>query len=231
MVLWDDHEVLNNWYPGEVLDDPRYTERSVDLLAARARRAFLEHYPLRRSPADPERIYRSLPFGESLEVFVLDMRSERARELREPAGRSRPGDRAPRPRAARVAEGAARRLARHLEGGRERHADRPRGRRRPGRLRGGGERRRRAARSAASTRSPSLLSFLKARDVRNVVWITADVHYAAVHHYGPERARFRGLPALLRDRGRTGPRGHVRPGRARPDVRPRGALPRHPARG
>jgi len=37
----------------------------------------------------------------------------------------------------------------------------------------------------------SLLSFLKARDVRNVVWITADVHYAAVHHYSPERAAFR----------------------------------------
>ena len=30
VVLWDDHEVLNNWYPGEVLEDPRYTERSVD---------------------------------------------------------------------------------------------------------------------------------------------------------------------------------------------------------
>ena len=27
--------------------------------------------------------------------------------------------------------------------------------------------------------------------MRNVVWITADVHYAAVHHYSPERARFR----------------------------------------
>jgi alkaline phosphatase D len=37
----------------------------------------------------------------------------------------------------------------------------------------------------------SLLSFLKAHDVRNVVWITADVHYAAVHHYSPERAAFR----------------------------------------
>jgi alkaline phosphatase D len=36
-----------------------------------------------------------------------------------------------------------------------------------------------------------LLSFLKARDVRNVVWITGDVHYAAVHRYSPERARFK----------------------------------------
>jgi alkaline phosphatase D len=92
LFLWDDHEVLNNWYPGEVLDDPRYAEKSVDLLAARARRAFLEHYPIRRSPADPERIYRALPWGESLEVFALDMRSERganSRTTRRPPARRR----------------------------------------------------------------------------------------------------------------------------------------------
>src|SRR5262249_49688021 len=23
-VQWDDHEVRNNWYPGQILDDPRY---------------------------------------------------------------------------------------------------------------------------------------------------------------------------------------------------------------
>jgi alkaline phosphatase D len=32
------------------------------------------------------------------------------------------------------------------------------------------------------------LSTLKARGVRNVVWITADVHYCAAHHYDPSRA-------------------------------------------
>ncbi len=39
---WDDHEVTNNWYPGEILDDARYTEKRVDVLAARARQAFYE---------------------------------------------------------------------------------------------------------------------------------------------------------------------------------------------
>ena len=29
---------------------------------------------------------------------------------------------------------------------------------------------------------------LKARRVRNVVWVTADVHYCAAHHYDPARA-------------------------------------------
>ena len=39
VVQWDDHEMLNNWYPGEMLDDPRYAVKSVDLLARRARQA------------------------------------------------------------------------------------------------------------------------------------------------------------------------------------------------
>ena len=47
---WDDHEVTNNWYPGEILDDPRYTEKRVDVLAARARRAFYEWLPITRRP-------------------------------------------------------------------------------------------------------------------------------------------------------------------------------------
>jgi hypothetical protein len=37
---WDDHEVLNNWYPGEILDDARYTEKRVDVLPhTRSRRS------------------------------------------------------------------------------------------------------------------------------------------------------------------------------------------------
>ena len=35
-----------------------------------------------------------------------------------------------------------------------------------------------------------LLAFLKRERVRNVVWVTGDVHYAAAHHYDPARARF-----------------------------------------
>jgi alkaline phosphatase D len=35
-----------------------------------------------------------------------------------------------------------------------------------------------------------LLRFIRHERVRNVVWITGDVHYAAAHHYDPQRARF-----------------------------------------
>ncbi len=35
-----------------------------------------------------------------------------------------------------------------------------------------------------------LLAALQANGVRNVIWVTADVHFTAAHHYAPERARF-----------------------------------------
>jgi len=35
-----------------------------------------------------------------------------------------------------------------------------------------------------------VLSALKRNRVKNVVWLTADVHYCAAHHYSPERAGF-----------------------------------------
>jgi len=35
-----------------------------------------------------------------------------------------------------------------------------------------------------------LLSFMKRAGVRNVVWLTADMHYTAAHYYDPNRAVF-----------------------------------------
>jgi alkaline phosphatase D len=69
---WDDHEVTNNWYPGEVLDDARYTEKRVDVLAARARQAFYEWQPITPGP-----VYRQVRYGPLLDVFKLDMRSHK----------------------------------------------------------------------------------------------------------------------------------------------------------
>jgi len=69
---WDDHEVLNNWYPGEILADARYTEKSVDVLAARAHQAYHEWMPV---PSATGPVYRKLSYGPLLDVFVLDMRT------------------------------------------------------------------------------------------------------------------------------------------------------------
>ncbi len=74
---WDDHETTNNWYPGEILDDPRYSVTDVDVLAARAKQAFQEFMPIRQAAGDSGRIYRSVAYGPSLELFFLDMRTHR----------------------------------------------------------------------------------------------------------------------------------------------------------
>ncbi|MEO1337110.1 MAG: alkaline phosphatase D family protein, partial [Myxococcota bacterium] len=73
IAQWDDHEVRNNWYPSQVIDDDRYQEKSAYILAARARRAFHEFMPL-----SGPRIHRHLPQGPSLDVFVIDARTFRA---------------------------------------------------------------------------------------------------------------------------------------------------------
>jgi alkaline phosphatase D len=78
LAQWDDHEVRNNWYPSQRLDDDnRYTVKSIDLLAARAKRAFLDYLPLRFDASDPERVYRVFSYGPMLDVLMLDERSYR----------------------------------------------------------------------------------------------------------------------------------------------------------
>ncbi|GMV38682.1 MAG: hypothetical protein AMXMBFR64_03980 [Myxococcales bacterium] len=67
VYTWDDHEVFNNWDPETV--DPAH-------LAA-ATQAFFEHAPMRHPEEAPGRIWRSLRWGATLELFVLDCRSER----------------------------------------------------------------------------------------------------------------------------------------------------------
>jgi alkaline phosphatase D len=69
---WDDHEVTNNWYPGEILTDARYTEKRVDVLAARARQAYHEWVPISAAGGP---VYRRIRYGPLLDVFVLDMRT------------------------------------------------------------------------------------------------------------------------------------------------------------
>jgi alkaline phosphatase D len=79
---WDDHEVLNNWWPGEVLTRAEhrrrdYHEKTTLLLGARANRAMREYLPMIEEPIEPGRIYRKISYGPLLDVFMLDMRSYR----------------------------------------------------------------------------------------------------------------------------------------------------------
>jgi alkaline phosphatase D len=77
VVIWDDHEVEDNYardVPGE--ETPN---RRSEFLARRAAgyRAFFEHHPMMRVPAEPDRIYGSVRLGANAEVFLLDQRQYR----------------------------------------------------------------------------------------------------------------------------------------------------------
>lgn len=73
LYQWDDHETVNNWYPGEILDLPQYTEKRVDVLAQRSRQAVFEYTPIRTARSG--RMYRRISYGPLLDVFMLDMRT------------------------------------------------------------------------------------------------------------------------------------------------------------
>ncbi len=181
---WDDHETFNNWAPGK---------KNVDLLSARATQAFLEYAPIRLNPVETERIYRKIAYGPLLDVFLLDMRSYRAANSHNRQEQEGPET---------VFLGAEQRtwLKRELKASRAVWkviaADMP-----IGLLVGDGkdEQGRPRWENQANGPGPALgreleiadiLRFLKREKIRNHVWLTADVHYTAAHHYQPSKAVF-----------------------------------------
>ena len=188
-VIWDDHEVLNNWYPTEILgSDMPHSEHSVALLAARAKRAFQEYTPMRFDPADPERIYRASKFGPLVEIFGFDMRSYRGANS---ANRQTALSEDSAILGAAQLEWLKRRLLASAATWKIIASDMPLGltvvdgplfeavaNGDPG------------APLGRELEIASLLRFLRDRRIRNVVFVTGDVHYCAAHYYNPARAAF-----------------------------------------
>jgi alkaline phosphatase D len=188
LVLWDDHETHNNWFPQGRYEDQRYREQSSALLSARARTAFLEYQPIRQLARDRERIYRTQKFGPLLEIFAWDMRSYR-------------GPNSPNRQTGLTPESAIlgadqlswlkSRLAASTATWKLIASDMPLG------LvvtdKHGSE-----AVANGDNGPPlgreleiaDLLKFIKNRAIKNVLFITADVHYAAAHYYDPAHAKF-----------------------------------------
>lgn len=191
---WDDHEVVNNWSDSKDLEsDDRYTIKDTPLLVARATQAFLEYAPLRKAGDEEQtRIYRKISVNSMLDVFVLDMRSYRG----------------PNTNNIQTEEGpetqffGKEQLAWLQEGLKESTAtwkviaaDMPIGinvsddyvNKPPQRWEAiaNGNSGKPAGRELEVAR---LLSYVKANDIQNIVWLTADVHYTAAHYYDPNQA-------------------------------------------
>ena len=164
-----------------------HQEKHVAVLAARAKQAFFDYAPIRPDRRDPRQVYRVVRRGPLAEVFVLDCRSYRGpntANLQAQAG----------PETAMLA--ATQRawleeaLARSTATWKIIACDQPIGVVVPdGPLQEGfanGDPRTLGREHEVA----ALLTALKRRRVRNVVFVTADVHYAAAHHYDPARATY-----------------------------------------
>ncbi|WP_167591827.1 alkaline phosphatase D family protein [Jiella endophytica] len=190
---WDDHEVLNNWSASKDLTaDDRYTEKNIAVLAARAARAFHEMTPIRYMPSEPGRIYRKISYGPMLDIFFIDLRSYRGpnndnlqTELGPDSQMMGPEQIAWLKRALADSNATWKVIAcdmpislvvwddyanrKGFEAVSNNEAGAPKGR---------------------ELEFADLLRFIKTAGITNTVWLTADVHYTAAHHYSPDRAAF-----------------------------------------
>ncbi|MDP9888905.1 alkaline phosphatase D family protein [Pseudarthrobacter enclensis] len=199
IAQWDDHETHNNWYPGQILDDSRYTVRDVNTLAARGRQAWQENMPIADSSAiwrpgtfddagqyQPARIYRKISRGPQLDIFCLDMRTYKSPNTdgKEPYATAILGQEQVDWLVSEVSKSKAtwKVIANDLPLGvvvpdgpvnEESVSNRDDG-----------------APLGRELELAGVLSAFKRNGVKNTVWLTADVHYCAAHHYSPERAAF-----------------------------------------
>ncbi len=194
IVQWDDHEVMNNWYPDrDITGNPRYTEKAINLIAARAKRAMFEYLPIRPAPEERERVYRAYAMGPLAEVIVLDQRSYRAPNGLNHQETAGPETRMLGPaqvdwfkRTLRDSRAVWKVIASDMplgllitDGRRDGVPVYEGWSNGPGRPLG------------RELELADLLSFIHREQIHNVVWVTADVHYAAAHRYDPAVAVFK----------------------------------------
>lgn len=193
---WDDHDVMDNWWPDQPLDQKihrtrGYQEPFISPLVARASRAFHEYMPVAPIPQEPGRVYRKVSYGPHCDVFLLDMRSYRG-----PNSDNRQETMGPDAAILGPAQLAwlKRALAASTATWKIIAADQPLGlivfddfvARKGSEAIGQGD----GPPLGRELEIADLLAYLRRNRIRNTVWVTADVHYTAAHRYSPDRARF-----------------------------------------
>ncbi|WP_428934144.1 alkaline phosphatase D family protein [Streptomyces sp. ACT015] len=194
IIQWDDHEVRNNWYPGEVIGagTPYPAGTRLDDLAARARRAFSEYFPISTLGGRPDgRIHRVVHHGPLLDVFVLDMRTYRNANSTDDQTTDPQGilGRA-------QLEWLKRELSRSRAVWKVIAADMPLGLVVPDGVEGEPNFEAVAqgdpgAPLGRELQIAELLRYIKHRRITGTVWLTADVHHTSAQHYDPSRAAFK----------------------------------------
>ena len=170
-AIWDDHEVRNDF------------AGSVEPLMPIGRQAFLDYWPIVPPHEEPERLYRRVRWGRLLELFILDTRQYRS-DNRQPDG---PG---------KTMLGAAQRrwlldavtsstatwkvvvssVTLSVPTGRPERRDGWWGAHVLGFPQEG---------AGFATERDALLKILRQRDVRNLIFIAADVHHAELIRHHP----------------------------------------------
>ncbi len=176
--MWDDHEVKNNWYPAMKFRDSRYRARSVAELLPQARRAFFDYTPI---PGGS--IYRKVAYGPLLDVFLLDTRS-----FRGPNSRGRHAWYGP--WAQWLGPFQRDWLKRELRASRAHWkvvvCDMPLGisTREEGKISDNATNGR-GVPLGRELEIADILRYVQQAGVHDIVWLTADLHYATATHYGP----------------------------------------------
>ncbi|WP_439363946.1 alkaline phosphatase D family protein [Bradyrhizobium sp. DASA03005] len=176
---WDDHEVTNDWSPIGTHDETGYEDDGTPRLVARARRAFFDFMPIRNISAQHGRVYRKIAYGPLLDVFMIDMRSYRDESW------NKGDDRRGWILGAEQLAWLKRELAASRATWKVIAADLPIGLVSLDAVAlGDGPPDRREHEIA------DLLASIKRAGIRNIVWLTADMHYTAAHYYDPNKAQF-----------------------------------------
>lgn len=77
-VQWDDHEVINDFGGPWSAYSPTPFRDGYPNLVASGRKTLFDFHPFERHPEEPDRIYRSFRWGHDVELFILDARSYRS---------------------------------------------------------------------------------------------------------------------------------------------------------
>lgn len=187
-AAWDDHEIINDWGGKELsgLTPSPLVPPDPGLYLA-GQKAFFEWNPIATTPHEPVRVYRKFRWGQTADLFFLDERTYRDRnDMRDGPGKSMLG-------AAQLAwlkDGLVESNARWkiiftsvplsiptgfpARNGRDGWAAFP-DPAAPG-----------VEFTGFENELRDILRFIRDRNIRNVIWLTADVHFAEVIRYRPD---------------------------------------------